>query len=222
MDRVIRLSTRTLSGNMSVPQIRGQFILDSTKGQPQLAHAYDFVSYIENYADNRKGFRVLERSNETLIFYRRLDVDDLEASITYFNETDDTLTNIRTESYTSNADHAGVPYSMDFALDERSDGISCLFVCGQIHIFGSDTLKIFRERVEPSGTETEIYSETFSRSGTVEYPISVSDIILADDRSKFYFVLDYVSEDDDEAGKSELCTVAKDGTGSRTVHQDLR
>ena len=44
-----------------------------------------------------KSFQVLERSSKTLIFYRRIDVDDLEASIAYFNETDDSLTNIRTE-----------------------------------------------------------------------------------------------------------------------------
>ena len=43
----------------------------------------------------------------------------------------------------------------------------------------------------------------------------VSDVILADDRSKFYFVLDYASETDGEAGQSELCTIAKAGTGSR-------
>ena len=43
-------------------------------------------------------------------------------------------------------------------------------------------------------------------------------MILADDRSKLYFVLEYVSESTTEAGKSELCELAKkDGTGSRTV-----
>ena len=38
------------------------------------------------------------------------------------------------------------------------------------------TLKVFRERVEPSGTETEIFTETFTVTG--DYPISVSDVIL--------------------------------------------
>ena len=189
-------------------------LLDIDTGQPQLAHAYDFVEHLEYYGDNRKNFQVVEHSNEILIFYRRADVDNLEASIAMYNETDDTLTNIRSESYTvANAD---APYSMDFVLDERSDGIYVYSFVVR-YTSSSATLKIFRERVEPSGTETEIFSETFSRSGTVEYPISVSDIILAEDRSKFYFVLDYVSESTTEAGKSELCTVAKDGTGSRTV-----
>ena len=54
------------------------------------------------------------------------------------------------------------------------------------------TLKVYRKRVEPSGTQTEIYSETFTETTAEEdYPVSVSSVILADDRSKFYFVLDY-------------------------------
>ena len=77
------------------------------------------------------------------------------------------------------------------------------------------TLKVFRERVQPSGTETEIFTETFTVTG--DYPISVSDVILADDRSKFYFVLSYFNDDDETTAKSELCTIAKDGSGSRTV-----
>ena len=105
------------------------------------------MSYIENYADNRKGFHVLERSNKTLIFYRRLDVDNLEASITYFNETDDTLTNIRTEIIYQHS-LTDVPYSMDFALDERSDGIHVYSFVVR-YTSSEATLKVFRERVEP-------------------------------------------------------------------------
>ena len=110
----------------------------------------------------------------------------------------------------------GLPYSMDFALDERTDGIY-VYTFVVKYTSSESVLKIYRERVEPSAAETEIFSETFTRSSTVKYPISVSDVILADDRSKFYFVLDYASETDGEAGQSELCTIAKAGTGSRTV-----
>ena len=190
-------------------------VLDASKGHPQLAHAFDFVDDIQAYADSRKGFFVIRRSNKTFIFYRSVDDGNTRASIAYINETDDVVTDIHTETYTS-TDDAGLPYSMDFVLDERPDGIHVYSFVVR-YTSSEATLKIFRERVEPSASETEIFSETFSRSGTVEYPISVSSVILADDRSKFYFVLDYVSEDDDEAGKAELCTVAKDGTGSRTV-----
>ena len=62
-----------------------------------------------------------------------------------------------------------------------------------------------------------MFTETFTATtNTDNYPISVSSVILADDRSKWYFVLDYKSEED-EVSRSELCTIAKGGTGSRTV-----
>ena len=83
--------------------------------------------------------------------------------------------------------------------------------------YNGGTLKVYRKRVEPNGTQTEIYSETFTKSVDEEdYPVSVSDLILADNRSKFYFVLEYHGEGD-RVGKSELCTIAKSGSGSRTV-----
>lgn len=189
-------------------------ILDADKGQPQLPQPYDFVDYIEHYADNRKNFRVIRRNNKTLIFYRRVDVDNLEASIAYINETDDIITNVRTEAYT-NANTAGIPYSMDFGLDERSDGIYVYSFVVR-YTSSSATLKVFRERVEPSGSETEIFSETFTISND-EYPISVSDVILADGRSKWYFTLSYFNDDDETVSKAELCTIAKDGSGSRTA-----
>ena len=102
------------------------------------------------------------------------------------------------------------------------DGISCLLVCGRDTHLRSATLKIFRERVEPSqARETEIFSETFSRSGTVEYPISVSsDLILGRRPLAVLFCVGatYNDEDDDEVGKGgALHRIAKDGTGSRTV-----
>ena len=89
-----------------------------TTGQPQLAHPVDLVSEITEYADNRKNFQVIRHSSETLIFYRRVQAS--AAGIAYYNETDDTLTNIYSETFGTND---GLPYSMDFVLDERTDGI---------------------------------------------------------------------------------------------------
>ena len=193
-------------------------LLDSDDGEPQLAHPVDLIEEIAEYADNRKNdLQVVRRSNKTLIFYRRVQAST--AGIAYKNETDDTLTDIYSETFGTND---GLPYSMDFVLDERSDGIYVYTFVVKYTLSGSTftsaTLKVYRERVEPSASQTEIFSETFTgTSGTDEYPISVSDIILADDRSKFYFVLEYFSESSSEAGKSELCELAKDGSGSRTV-----
>ena len=193
-------------------------ILDPDDGEPQLAHPVDLIEEIGEFADSRKNdLQVVRHNNETLIFYRRVEAS--AAGIAYKNETDDTLTNIYSETFGSND---GLPYSMDFVLDERSDGIYVYTFVVKYTLSGSTftsaTLKVYRERVEPSGAQTEIFSETFTgTSGTDEYPISVSSIILADDRSKFYFTLDYFSESATEAGKAELCEIAKDGTGSRTV-----
>ena len=193
-----------------------QVLLDNDTGQPQIAHAYDFISDNEVLADNRKRFKVIRRNNKTLIFYRRTDTTN--SYIAYYNETDDIITNIRSES------HAGVsymPYSMDFVIDARSDGIYVYSFVVRLLLsganFNSATLKVFRKRVEPNGTESEIYSETFASTSNVDvYPVSVSDVILPDDRSKFYFVLEYQSESTIESGKSELCEIPKSG-GSRTV-----
>ena len=190
-------------------------LLDPSNGHPQLAHPVDFMDDIEKNADNRKNFQVVSWNSKTLIFYRRVQASS--AGIAYYNETDDTLTNIYSESFGTND---GLPYSMDFVLDERTDGIYVYTFVVKYTLSGSSfstgTLKVYRERVEPSGSQTEIFSETFTgTTGTDEYPISVSDIILADDRSKFYFVLEYFSESTTEAGKAELCELAKDGTGDR-------
>ena len=187
-------------------------LLDSGTGQPQISHPNDFINRIEYLVDNRKNFQVVRRNNKTLIFYRRAAATT--ASIAYYDDTNDVITNVREETYTS-ADDEGVPYSMDFALDERSDGIYVYSFVVR-YTSSSATLKVFRERVEPSGSETEIFSETFTISNN-DYPISVSDVILADNRSKWYFVLSYFNDDDDTISKAELCTIAKDGTGSRTV-----
>ena len=192
-------------------------LLAPDDGEPQLAHPVDLMAEIGKYADNRKNFQVIRRSNKTLIFYRRVQTSD--AGIAYYNETDDTLTDIYSETFGTND---GLPYSMDFALDERTDGIYVYTFVVKYALSGSTftsaTLKVYRERVEPSAAQTEIFSETFTgTSDTDEYPVSVSDVILADDRSKLCFVLEYVSESTTEAGKSELCEIAKDGTGSRTV-----
>ena len=192
-------------------------LLNPTTGQPQLAHPYDLFNEIAEYADNRKNFQVLSHNSKTLIFYRRVQAST--AGIAYYNETDNTLTNIYSESFGTND---GLKYSMDFALDVRTDGIYVYTFVVKYTLsgstFSSATLKVYRERVEPSASQTEIYSETFTgTSGVDQYPISVSDIILADDRSKVYFVLEYFSESTTEAGKAELCSIAKSGSGSRTV-----
>ena len=195
-------------------------LLDSTKGQPQIAEPYDFGDQIERFVDNRKMFRVVRENNKTLIFYRR--VQSNVAHISYFNETDDVITNVRTESWSGSTEQ-GLPYSMDFVLDIRSDGIYVYSFTVRYTFtgstFSSATLKIFRERVEPGDSETEIFTETFTgTSDTDQYPISVSDIILADDRSNFYFVLHYASESVTEIGKSELCELSKAG-GTRVVRK---
>ena len=143
------------------------------------------------------------------------------SGIAYYKESDSSVNEVYGETYTAGEDE-GLPYSMDFVLDERSDGIHVYTFVVNHELDADDnyeggTLKIYRERVEPSGTQTEIYSETFTESTDDEdYPVSVSDVILADDRSKFYFVLEYHGEGD-RVGKSALCSIAKGGTGSRTV-----
>ena len=186
-------------------------LLDADNGEPQLAMPYDFGDERRRFADNRKNFQAVRRNNKTFIFYRRVTIDD--SGISVFNETDDAITDIYSESHDASP-YYGLPYSMDFVLDERSDGI---YVYSFVVRYSSSeaTLKIYRERVEPTATETEIFSETFTV--TDDYPISVSDVILADDRSKFYFVLSYFNDDDETVAKAELCTIAKSGTGSRTV-----
>lgn len=194
-------------------------VLNATTGQPQLSHAYKFGGEVVYLADNRKNFQVVRRNNKTLVFYRR--VQATRSGIAYYNDTDDTLTDIYAENHSGPEDY-GLPYSMDFVLDERRDVIYVYTFVVRHELnsddtFSSATLKIYRKRVEPNGTQTEIYSETFTgMTAEEDYPVSVSDLILADDRSKFYFVLDWHGEAD-RAGKAELCTIAKSGSGSRTV-----
>ena len=225
------LVTNTFSGNIAAGSTFNQIriskynttnqtwtnLLNPTTGQPQLAHPVDLIESIGKYADNRKNFEVISHNNKTLIFYRR--VTTSAAGIAYYNETDNTLTNVYSESFSTND---GLPYSMDFVLDVRSDGVHVYTFVVKYTLTGSAftsaTLKVYRKRVEPSGTQTEIFTESFSgTTGTDKYPISVSDVILAENRSKFYFVLEYHSESATEAGKSELCEIAKGGSGSRTV-----
>ena len=192
-------------------------LLDSATGQPQLAHANDLVNQIGIFADNRKNFQVAIRNNKTLIFYRR--VQSTTAGIAYYNETDNIVSNIYSQNRSTND---GLPYSMDFVLDERTDGIYVYIFVVKYTLSGANftsaTLRVFRRRVEPNSGQSQIYTENFTgTSGTDTYPISVSDVILADDRSKFYFVLEYFSESTTASGKTELCTIAKSGSGGRTV-----
>lgn len=194
-------------------------ILNPDKGQPQLGMPYDFISENRIIADNRKNFKVITYDNKTLIFYRR--TRDAESGISMFNETNDVITDVYTESQTGVGNN-GLPYSMDFWTDERSDGIYVYTFVVKYTFSGSNfssaTLKVFRRRVEPLGTQSEIFSETFtSTSGDDLYPVSVSDLILAPDRSKWYFTLDYQSEAN-APGKAELCELPKDG-GTRVVRK---
>ena len=172
--------------------------LNEGTGQPQLSHPYRFPGEAVTYlADNRKNFQVVQHNGDTLVFYRRAQAT--QSGIAYYNDTTSTVTDVYTESHVGTENY-GLPYSMDFALDVRSDGIY-VYTFVVRYTFETDgdynggTLKVYRKRVEPNGTQTEIYSETFTKSVDEEdYPVSVSDLILADNRSKFYFVLEYHGE----------------------------
>lgn len=193
-------------------------LLDPDKGQPQLAAPYDFINENKILADNRKNFQVIRRNNKTLMFYRRVQAGS--ASIAMYNETDDAITNIYTEAFSG--DNRGLPYSMDFWVDQRAASLHVYtFVVNYTFSggnFSSATLKVYRKQVQPLGTQAEIFSETFSAtSGDDLYPVSVSDLILADDRTKWYFTLDYQSEADAH-GKAELCELPKD-EGTRVVRK---
>ena len=194
-------------------------ILDVDIGQPQLGMPYDFALNSRIFADNRKNFKVIRRSNKTLIFYRR--TRSTQSGIAMYNETDDAVTDIFTQTHTSGASK-GLPYSMDFWLDERSDGIYVYsfvveYTLNSDSTFASATLKIHRRRVQPSAASTQVFSETFTATSAEDlYPVSVSDVMLDSDNSRWYFNLEYQSELTTTQGKSELCTVPKDG-GSRTV-----
>ena len=194
-------------------------ILDADTGQPQLGTPYDFLNLTRIFADNRKNFRAIRRSNKTLIFYRRSRAT--QSGIAMYNETDDTVTDIFTQTHTSSA-HKGLPYSMDFWLDERSDGIYVYsfvveYTLNSDSTFASATLKIHRRRVQPIAASTQVFSETFTATSAEDlYPVSVSDVMLDSDNSRWYFNLEYQSELTTTQGKSELCTVPQDG-GSRTV-----
>ena len=197
-------------------------LLNATTGQPQLSQAYKIGGEVIYLADNRKNFQVIKRNNKTLIFYRR--VQATRSGIAAYNDTNSHVTDIYTENH-SGAEDYGLPYSMDFALDVRNDGIYVYTFVVRYTLesdgdFNGGTLKVFQRRIEVGqtwGTQSEIYSETFTKDAAEEdYPVSVSDLILADDRSKFYFTLDWHGEGD-RPGKAELCTIAKSGSGSRTV-----
>ena len=194
-------------------------ILDVNNGQPQLGMPYDFALNSRIFADNRKNFKVIRRSNKTLIFYRR--TRSTQSGIAMYNETDDTITDIFTQTHTSST-HKGLPYSMDFWIDERSDGIYVYsfvveYTLNSDSTFASATLKIHRRRVQPIAASTQVFSETFTATSAEDlYPVSVSDVMLDSDNSRWYFNLEYQSELTTTQGKSELCTVPKDG-GSRTV-----
>ena len=190
---------------------------DNANAQPQIAEPFDGLHEIIELGDNKKAFYAVSRNSRTLIFYRR--VQSSRAGVSFINVGDGSITDVYGESRSGND---GLPYSIDFVLDQKSDGIYVYTFVVKYSFSGTNfrsaTLKVYRKRVEPSGPQTEIFSETFTgTSGTDYYPVSVSSIILADDRSKFYFTLEFFSESDTAAGKAELCTIAKSGSGARTV-----
>ena len=189
-------------------------LLGETKGQPQLSMPFDFINEVQNLGDNRKSFAVMRRTNKDYIFYRRVQVGS--AGVAMYDVTADTVTDIYKETWTGNA-NKGLPYSIDFLLDEQSDGIY-VYTFVPSYTTSSASLKVYRKRVLPDATQSEIYSESWSSiSSTSYYPMSVSGLMLAEDRSKLYFVLDYRRQSASLVGKAELCTIAKSGSGSRTV-----
>lgn len=195
-------------------------ILNLGMGQPQLSQPYKFSDQSPVYlANNEKNFEAVERDGDTLVFFRF--ASSSAAGIRYRNDTDGSLTTVYNELY-SGVENFGLPYSMDFALDSRTDGIYVYTFVVRHELDGSGNyaggnLKVYRKRVEPDGTQAEIYSETFTQSTDEEdYAVSVSSLMLAEDRSKFYFVLQFHGEGE-RPGKVELCSIAKDGSGSRAV-----
>ena len=83
------------------------------------------------------------------------------------------------------------------------------------------TLKVYRERFQPVGdADRDIQRRPSARAddddSNAQYAVSVSDVILNDTDDKWYFVLTWGAEGTG-IGKAELCTIAKDGSGSRTV-----
>ena len=232
-DSVYLLTTNTVHGDLLTDTTFNQVriykyvistdtwtnLLNPTTGQPQLGMPYDFVDENRILADNRKNFKVISHNGKTLIFYRR--VQSGSAQIAMYNETDDVITNIFSQDYDGN-DAQGIPYSMDFWVEETGDNLFVYSFVVTVEFSGNDfdesTLKVYKRQVQSLGTQSTVFTQAFnSTSGDDVYPVSVSDLILADNRSKFYFILDYQSEAD-EVGKSELCELPKTG-GTRTVRK---
>ena len=194
--------------------------LNEQKGQPQLADVFDFITEAKYLGDNRKTLTLVRRNNKDYIFFRR--VQATSAGVAYWDIAAGTITDVYKETWTGAA-HKGLAYSIDFMLDERSDGIYVYTFVPSYSLSGNSlsgnaSLKIYRKRVLPDASQSEIYTESFSSSGSnAYYPTSVSGVMLADDRSKIYFVLDYQREGTTMEGKAELCSIAKAGGGSRTV-----
>ena len=89
------------------------------------------------------------------------------------------------------------------------------------HGTGNSTFRIYLERVEPSAAQSQVFTETNARNVANDdsdnvYAASVSDVILNENDDKWYFMLTYHT-DGESVGKAELCTIAKSGSGSRTV-----
>ena len=232
-DSVYLMTTNTVHGDLLTDTIFNQNrlykyvistetwtnLLNPTKGQPQLGMPYDFVNQNRILADNRKNFKVIRHNGKTLIFYRR--VQSGSAQIAMYNETDDAITNIFSQNYDGN-DPEGIPYSMDFWVEETGGNLYVYSFVVTVEFSGNDftssVLKLYKRQVQSLGTQSTVFTQAFnSTSGDDVYPVSVSDLILADNRSKFYFILDYQSEAD-EVGKSELCELPKTG-GTRTVRK---
>ena len=195
-------------------------LLNSVTGHPQLSQSYKFPGQQPIYlANNRKNFQVVQRNGKTLLFFRF--ASSTASGIRYWNDTDRTLTTVYTESHSGSQDY-GLPYSMDFALDIRNDGIYVYTFVVRVQTdtsgnYAGGNLRVYRKRVEPNGSQSRIFAENFVQvTDEEDYPVSVSDLILADDRSKFYFTLEWHGEGN-RPGKAELCTIAKAGSGGRKV-----
>ena len=140
--------------------------LNETTGQPQLAQLSRINGENIKVADNRKNFQAIDHNSKRLIFFRRAQAS--ASGIAMRNETDNTLTDVYTENHGSDDDY-GLPYSMDFVLDIRDDGIYVYTFVVKHELdsngnFSSGSLKIYRKRVQPAANQTEIFSETFSAS----------------------------------------------------------
>ena len=191
-------------------------LLDQTGGYPQIAEQFDFISQGQILADNRKNFQIIRYNSIDYIFFRR--VKGTTSELAFFNTSNSLIGTVQSFSTTATTNQ-GREWSTDFIMETRSDNSiwSYFFMVNynlQSGVFNGGHLQIIARRVFPSFfASSRFHVETFASTLTT-YPISVSGVVLAND--KLYFVLDYRSEGTTVAGKAELCVIPKAG-GTRTV-----